>query len=493
MSDDDDIHFDGAGAPPEEQPTPEATSGEQDKVPAAPINTFTTDDALIFAILQAGISGYFAVRDKGIRPEHVQDEAHRVFNLIADFARKGRMPTLTEIKAATGIAVDIPDEPFDVDLFANKISSRALKIALRDGLKPVVYGYHKDPVKAREDLIAVIRNTAWSSGGVSSYTDPTSALSIFNAYEKAKNKTGDLLGLSSPWPSIDNSSLGLQNGELTVLLAKRKVGKSWVLFKWLQHIWRNDLKPGECILLVSMEMPLLLVWRRFAALDLNLCYEDFRGGKLASPAEQRFYDWVEEMKNPDPSAPRIYVAGPNVIRTVEDIASKAAELNPRIVGIDGFYILGRDRKMSMWERTMQNVSEIKLDLCSQLDVPVLATTQVKGSKDKQALDFDADDAAFAKAIGDYADAMRGLAMNDAMEAAGERNFLGMETREFKPVSVCIRFDLDHMRFDEMGDAKVGKKKKDDEAAFDGAGAPPDVKLAGEDPDDAGDIDSGVGF
>jgi hypothetical protein len=227
------------------------------------------------------------------------------------------------------------------------------------------------------------------------------------------------------------------------------VHNSWILFKWFLHIYKTDLAPGECLFLVSMEMPLELIWRRLAAIELKLPYKEFRAGILAPADEARLVQWVEAMKTPNPNRPILYVAGPNTIREVADIAAKSAELRPRAVGIDGFYILGRSAKANMWERTLQNVTEIKLDLCAPLNVPVVATTQLKGSKNRDDLEADADDAAYAKAIGDYADAMRGLFMDDALEQNSQRLFRGMESREFQPVDLKINFDLAGMDFSEI--------------------------------------------
>lgn len=497
-----DPEFGGVGPPPPEVPEEHkdghASDGEPlrdaaetpteapqtEIVPAEPIDFFTQDRALILAILRDGLTGYFLARDKGLRSEHLDLDNQPIWDLIADFAKKGRVPTFTEIQAATGIIVNPIDEPFDVDLFATQLANRALRRKLDAGLRPIVSGLiATDPKKARDLLVELVRNTSWSIGGVASYTDASTANELRAAYDRAKNlASGGLLGYSSPWPSVDRSSLGLQDGELTVLLAKRKVGKSWILFKWLHWIWEHDLKPGERVLLVSMEMPKAMVWRRLCAIDLMLCYSDFRAGRLNTPAEDKFFNWVKAMQTPDPSKPIFEVIGPNVARDVSDISAKVAELNPKVVGIDGFYILGRDRRMGMWERTLQNVSEIKLDLCDEHGVPVVATTQLKGSKDKDSLDCDGDDAAYAKAIGDYADAMRSAHMNEAYRRNKQRVFRGKESREFESVDIVMHMDLDAMNFNEI---KVFKGADPDQPQpeFDGPQPPTpvtkdDVQVAG---------------
>jgi hypothetical protein len=160
----------------------------------------------------------------------------------------------------------------------------------------------------------------------------------------------------------------------------------------------------------------------------------------------------------------VHVAGADVIRSVGDICDKVAELDSKLVGLDGLYILGRDSKKGMWERTIDNVSELKLDLCAGMNIGCLATSQFRGGKNKNELNADADDAAYAKAIGDWADAMRGLFMNPAYEKNKKRVFRAMESREFQGVDLVINFDLDTMNFKE--DHVITGEKDEEKTPFD---------------------------
>lgn len=429
-----------------------------------PMDDVTVDRALIFGVLQGGLPAYFKARKLGITAEFEVDKRTKekkykffeeaddadIFAFFKVFLREEkRLPTPAEIKAGTGVYPVVPkveDDPYSVKVFAERIQRRSLRNAISDRFGEIAETLVKDPEQARKDMAQLVRDTAWSLGHTTSFTDAAVAREMLADYDRAKKGKGKLLGLSSPWEEVDKHSLGLQPGELTVLLAKRKIGKTWILLKWFMHILRTDLGPGESLLIVSMEMPGKQIYRRMAAIDLHLCYEDFRAGRLTVDEEKRLRDWVEEMQTPDPDRPTIHVATAAEVRDVADICDKVAELNPKAVGIDGMYILGRDRRMGMWERTIQNCSEIKLDLCAEMDIPVLATTQLKGSKDKYSLEADADDAAYAKAIGDWADAMRGLFMSRGMEEDGFRMFTAMESREFRGVDFEIQFKLTTMNF-----------------------------------------------
>ena len=511
-------NFDPAGDGPPPDDVPSGSSNPiSDPVPPDPDDPYeakkmdevTLDRALILAILDSGLDGFFKSRRYGLEAAHLQSPDDKVYGLFERFARKGRLPTMIEIAADTKQVIVRPPDPFDVDLFAEKIANRALQTSLKEGIGPITRDVLVgDPHQARRDLQTLVRDTAWSLGNVTSYTDPQIAMEIRADYEASKARAGGLQGLSSPWPNVDKHSLGLQAGELTVLLAKRKTGKSWLLFKWAQHVMRNDLKPGETVLIVSMEMTRKSVYRRLAAIDLRLNYQDFRAGRLTTEEEEALFDHCDAMIAGEEEYATIHVACADTIRDVGDICDKVAELRPKAVFLDGLYILGRDKKLGMWERTITNCSELKIDLCANEEIPVavVATTQLKGSKNKNDLEADADDAAYAKAIGDWADAMRGAFMNPEYEKEKKRVYRAMESREFRGVDLMIHFDLDTMNFNEI--KIMGRDGDDDDDGDDsvvGPGAPVltgrpsggpsgggavEPKVEDEPPDDGPDIMGG---
>lgn len=89
---------------------------------------------------------------------------------------------------------------------------------------------------------------------------------------------------------------------------------------------------------------------------------------------------------------------------------------------------------------MSNISDIKLDVAVGLNVPVVATTQLSGQVKRGDLNAEADAVAYAKSIGDYADAIDGLFGNDKFRDSKRRILRGMEAREFVTVDIEINFD-----------------------------------------------------
>jgi len=414
----------------------------------------TPDMQLIHAILQAGPDGFFRARRKGINPEILFDDARPIWSLMEEMMKNGRLPSLTEINLRTGVTItQISTDPIDVELASDYVVKRGLTSQLHQKLQPILHDdkINTDPFGTREKLVEIYQETAWGLGAPASINSRSAVDQLKAAYNKAASRGGGLLGLSSPWPTVDSASLGLQPGELTVVFAKRKIGKSWIVIVWAVHMWRKDLQPGDNILFVTMEMTELQIMRRMACVDLKLPWNDLREGKLDMHQKKALDDWCDERiaSAHDPTKPNIIFATSKQCRTARDIGALVAECRPKAVVVDSFYILGREDNRSIYERVLGNVQALKLDVALQYDVPVLASTQLKGTVGKDTLEADSDDAMGAKAIGDYADVTRGLFADEELWTAQERLWRGMEAREFKPKDVHMHFNFDRMDFSEI--------------------------------------------
>jgi replicative DNA helicase len=447
----------------------------------------TPDRALIYAIIQGGVSAFQVAKSVGIEADYLLDaEDRKIFSACETiFLPKGRMPSLLDIRHHLHIEIEATTDQFDVDLCAKDILRRTLMTRLHDGLGPIEDMLVGDPFAARDALGELVKSTNWSLGQVARTNAPSAIEEVMKRYMEAKSRVGGLLGFSSPWPSRDKASLGLQPGEVTVLLAKRKSGKTWLLLKWVEHIWtakdkdgKPELGPGECILVVSMEMPVWQVLRRLFAIRHKLDYEKFRSGQLDPIEEKRFVDWCEEMKKPDPTRSEIIVVASDRVRTVDDIVGMVAQYRPKAVFIDSFYILDvKNSRMQMWERMIHSIKSIKLDIAAAFSVPVLTTTQLSGQVKRGDLNAEADAVAYAKAIGDYADAIDGIFGNDKFRDAKRRILRGMEAREYQTVDLEIEFDPGLHKYGELrvldkveeGDGKSLDSTGDDDSGSEGGG------------------------
>lgn len=423
------------------------------------------DRALIYSILNGGIKAFNEVKRRGIKAQDLFGSDVDIFRLFDEFIPKGRLPSLKEIELATKVVLPEDTSVLDAAFCAEAIYKRKLSTTINDGIGKVSDLVVTDPTAARDQLQLLLHSTIRTHGKVRHSNSPDTIDEIQNRYISAETRPEGLLGLPSPWPSLDKASLGLQKGELHVIFAKRKVGKSNCALAWFEHIWRNALAPGENLLIVSMEMPPWQINQRIFATRNKLDYALFRAGKLPPPDKERFFKWCEEMKKPDNNSPQIIVVGSDIVRETSDILTLAAQYNPKAILVDGFYILGKGSKKQKWERVTENAESLKLDVAVGVDVPVLATTQLSGIVGKQDLDADTDAAAFAKGIGDYADASYGLFMDEMMMAQEKRILSVMDARDFIPLRMEINFSLKKQNFSEIAVMK-GKENSNNLAILD---------------------------
>lgn len=409
------------------------------------------DRALVYSIIQGGVHAFQHAKNAGIEAEFlVSAEDRQIFEACESvFLPKGKMPSISNIRQHYKIDIVEPEAEFDVDLCSQEIMRRTLMTRLNDGLGPIEDLIPSDPYAARDALADLVKKTNWSLGSVMRSNSPQTIQAILDDYLLAESRGDGLLGLSSPWPSRDKASLGLQPGEVTVMLAKRKTGKSWLLLKWVEHIvhavkpdGEPELGPGDCILIVSMEMPVKQVYKRLFAIEHKLDYELFRGGKLEKEDRDRFVEWAKNrIDEPDPNRPEYIVAASDRCRTVDDIVGLVAQYRPKAVFIDSFYILDVPQsRLQMWERMIHVIKAIKQDIAVGFNIPVVTNTQLSGQVKKGDMNAEADAVAYAKAIGDYADAIDGIFGNTEFRGNNRRILRGMEAREFKTVDLEINFD-----------------------------------------------------
>lgn len=423
----------------------------------------STDMKLVHAVLQSGVESYFRSRLMGVRRDILFPETKPIWDLFEKLSVKGRLPSLSEIHSATGIEIDqVSTDPLDVELHAEIIIRRGLTAQIHKELEEITDNdaINNDPIGVRNKLSDLPRKLVWSHGEPYSTNNDSSLKELLGTYERAAQRGSQLLGLSSPWPIINEASNGLQPGELTVLFAKRKVGKSWATIVWAVHIWRNDLKPGDKILFVSMEMEKIQILQRLACIDLKFGWNSFLNGKLSGSERSKLFEWIERRKNAPDDEPNIIIAGSDQVQNVNDLSALVAEHRPKCCVVDSFYIMGREDQKSIYEQVLGNVQKLKLDIAARYKIPVLASTQLKGTVDKDVLMADSDDAMGAKAIGDYADVTIGLFMDPALKAANQRLLRGMEARQFLPRGIKMWFDLSRMDFSQIEEVKDFGKKKD---------------------------------
>jgi len=253
------------------------------------------------------------------------------------------------------------------------------------------------------------------------------------------------------WDEVESvESIGKrQTYDLTVddthcfVAANLIVHNTWMLMLFLERMWSSGCKP----LLVSMEMPIKTVSRRFDALHTCLPYGDLRAGTLGDFLERKYMNSLAEFQ----AKHEIWIAGNGRIKTPADIEVLCKELEPDVVLIDGMYLLSpsRGRVGSKYERVSMVVDELQ-PLAHKLDIPIMVTTQFNRSLKKKTGGDATDSIGYAYEIAQNADVLIGMFSNDDLKASRRMLVTLMEHREGEDLNMLVRWDLDEMNFDFIG-------------------------------------------
>lgn len=419
--------------------------------------------ALLSALNQGGVEAVNYALERGLVPEDIGEKGtrvNRVFELMCEGAEAGELPSAAEIKISLGFKPQFSSEKFDLNKRLDAVLKASLRINLRDGIEELPDKIQDDPELVLEEIGALYDRLASkiSRRPVMRSSSPKWIEEIEEEYERAKklSEAGELIGLSSPWSIYDDVSLGLQVKQVTAIVAKTKMGKTYLALKWLQHIVDNDLKPGEKAFFVSPETGKEVINRRFVAIYEGLHEKMLQRGMLEDESEEKFYNFLKEWKDNPDSHPEIFWFYHDDVRSLKDLIRYAKQHKPRVIFIDAFYFLA-DALPDQYQRSpdhkkLQVLAEmIHRDLAQDCDLPVVVTHQLAGSKKgKWSLDFEADDLAGSKAIGRSVSALLALLATKDMRDEHTRLIRTLEARNFDVIDWKIYFDVDGMRFDQIG-------------------------------------------
>lgn len=140
--------------------------------------------------------------------------------------------------------------------------------------------------------------------------------------------------IDSPWPRLNRLLNFVRPGEVVVIAARPSLGKTWLTLHWMNHL----AKQGVDTLIVSKEMPTPQIADRITALRFGLDWENYRA--LCLTIEQQV-DWKIAARKAAKIPYPMLVSGEETLEGtgIEQVYSKIQTTKPRVVAIDGAYLL----------------------------------------------------------------------------------------------------------------------------------------------------------
>ncbi len=303
-----------------------------------------------------------------------------VYNFVKGYTKEyGELPYAETILSHTGeTLVEHKGPP---SYYYDLLVKRHIELTLKKAGKAMIEKLgNKDP-SAALDLMrdAVVRLMSHKSG--KDLLDFRAAYSLLWADYKSKWNGDDDTGLRLGWPYLDEMSGGLRPGDLISIVGLPAQGKTFQMLYAALHGWNNPPKgqEGQSRLFVSMEMGVLPIMQRLAAMQTHLPMTKVKNAGLSTTSLAKYKDGLAALESKD--AP-FYVLDGNLAATIDDIEAIAQQLKPTAIFVDGAYLIQNTKERDRFARLNATVDGLKKRI-SKL-APTVASFQFNREAAKEA-------------------------------------------------------------------------------------------------------------
>jgi replicative DNA helicase len=396
------------------------------------------DLSLASAFVAGGTPALRLLAEQGFRADLLEGDGRVAYDFVHDFHKQyGSMPTPDLVERETGIVLPPTTDP--LPYLINAAYDRRLHSTLHGGVKKLIDILDKqEPAKGREaveELLRTIRKLDTRAALVESL--PGLGDKVIAYYEKIKR--GER-GIQTPWPTINDSTLGLWPEDLVLFVARMGIGKTWSAILLAGSAWDQ----GKKVLVATTEMSKETMAQRYLATKFRLPYGDFRKGKLSSFWEKKFYEGVRAIAD----SPNLNIVGGDFDFSMESFAGIVMDEKPDLVLVDGAYLL-KVPGMTRTERAANVFDELKR-IAKRSKAAVVATMQFNREvKVNQAKTVQADSIAMTDVAGWNADLIFGLIQTEEMKKNRRMAFKPLKVREGESEEIECNWDFERMDFSEI--------------------------------------------
>ncbi|MFO0690732.1 MAG: replicative DNA helicase [Myxococcota bacterium] len=192
-----------------------------------------------------------------------------------------------------------------------------------------------------------------------------------NHIDMLMNRSGELTGLSSGYAKLDEMTGGLQPGDLFILAARPSMGKTALAL----NLARNAaVDYGKNVAIFSLEMTTRSLVMRLLSTEAQVDFGLFRSGLISTDAHSRLMA----------AAGRLAEAGIWIDDTgassILEIRAKCRRLHSQkgldLVVVDYLQLARGDRNVQHREQEISEISRGLKGLAKELDLPVIALSQL---------------------------------------------------------------------------------------------------------------------
>lgn len=256
---------------------------------------------------------------------------------------------------------------------------------------------------------------------------------------------GKFFGIPFPWETITNQTGGMHPGDLSVIVARTGVGKTYALICTAVHAFLT----GASVLVYSGEMSVQDIMDRVVAFLAKIPYSNLRRGTLSPRQEDELKNALNHVKNM-PNFLKVLGSGQDMGgASVSSLRGHIMANNPDIVLIDGAYLLDDDKgSKDKYVKAGNIVRDIKR-ACLADKVPILISWQNnRKGKDESA---DTDSLALTDDLGQDSTTILRLFQTQDMKLQKRMRIQVLKGRETPTFSLETMWDFNNMNMvEELG-------------------------------------------
>jgi replicative DNA helicase len=251
-------------------------------------------------------------------------------------------------------------------------------------------------------------------------------------YEELENLSGELVGITTGFPSIDRVTSGFQGEQLIVLVAPAKAGKSTMVMKMAQAAQASF----KSVLFFSFEMSNREQTARHDAMLGGFSYNKILWGGMSPGEKDRLRKALRQRES---YPPFVLVHDMTSTTTLSSVAAKVAQYQPDLVIVDGVYMMDSEIPgvEAIDTRSLTKISRGLKRLAQRTKIPIIGTTQALDSKWNKKTGLVSSATGYTSAFAQDCDLMLGL---EPADDDGIAKLRILDGRNAKKMLTHIKFD-----------------------------------------------------
>lgn len=349
-----------------------------------------------------------------------EDELPRVQFVLNHIAQHGAIPSL-QILAENQISLP-PTNGGNFSYYMQRLRSRSITNAATSGAQGLLTA-----IRARDDQ-AILNIVGEMQGQMTSVSQTESTMTIGNAidaawqeYAEARANPG-MRGITTGFNVLDTVTAGLRPGDITTIVARPGVGKSWTILNMALKAWL----AGNSVCFVSMEMTAVETARRLIGMATGVNPDFISRGTVSHWAEDNITAFMATV----PGRPPFILMVGDLSKSVQDVDYMIMEYEPDICYVDASYLLkpteGNMFRGKRWEAA-QHVAEGLKGIALRRHRHIVQTVQFNRSQQLEE-DMSLDNIGGTDAIGQISSLAMGIRIGAAPNERRQRRYGLMKNR-----------------------------------------------------------------